>query len=90
MRTSATEVPEGPWGRLTLMPIVISPPLELVSADWGPVQPPVWVFPGTGADGVEQFLVAAGVPGPDAARVRSTARLETLSAAYSTESKTLR
>lgn len=74
--TSADQVPEGPWGRLTLMPIVISPPLELVSADWGPVQPPVWVFPGTGADGVEQFLVAAGVPGPDAARVRSTARLE--------------
>lgn len=76
VRTSPTEVPEGPWGRLTLMPVVISPPLELVSTDWGPVQPPVWVFPATAADEVERFLVAAGVPGPDAARVRATARLE--------------
>jgi len=25
----------GPWGTLALTPIIISPPLELVSTDWG-------------------------------------------------------
>jgi hypothetical protein len=66
----------GRWGRLTLVPIVISPPVELVSTDWGDVRQPIWYFPGTNADLVAQALQAAGVPAADAARLRNEARSE--------------
>jgi hypothetical protein len=66
----------GPWGRLTLVPIVISPPLELVSTDWGAARQPTWFFPGANADQIVQMLQAAGVPAGAAARFRSEARSE--------------
>src|SRR3970282_1446691 len=66
----------GPWGRLTLVPIVISPPPELVSTDWGGARRPTWFFPGVNADQVVQMLQAAGVPAGEAARFRSEARSE--------------
>ena len=31
-----------PWGQLIVTPIVISPPLEYVPSNWGPVEPPRW------------------------------------------------
>ena len=64
----------GPWGRLLSTPIVISPPLEYVSTEWGPPGPPVWDFPHLNADQVQALLVRAGMPAEAAARVRATAR----------------
>jgi hypothetical protein len=55
---------------------VISPPLELVSVDWGPVRVPVWFLPGVGTGQVRELLTAAGVPGEDASRLAASARPE--------------
>ena len=66
----------GPWGRLTLTPIVISPPLELVSVDWGPVQPPRWFFPSADIESVARLLESSGIPAGDVARLRAGARIE--------------
>ena len=63
----------GPWGRLTVTPIVISPPLEYVSTDWGPPGPPVWYFPNMTADQIQGALVGAGLPAGTAASIRTTA-----------------
>jgi hypothetical protein len=54
----------GPWGRLTLTPIVISPPLEYVPADWGRQGPPEWVFPGVPVAQLPQVLAGYGL-GPE-------------------------
>jgi len=70
---AATTMAAGPWGRLTKVPIVISPPLELVTVDWGPVGPPVWFLPGVEVAGARELLVALGVPPGDAERVTATA-----------------
>lgn len=66
----------GKWGKLTLVPIVISPPTELVFTDWGFLREPVWFFPGANADKVSRMLQAAGVSPADADRLRSGARFE--------------
>lgn len=71
-----SDAKSGPWGTLTLVPIVISPPLEFVSIDWGPVQPPRWFFPGATPDTVGRLLTAAGVAGSDVARLQAAARQE--------------
>ncbi|HUG90547.1 MAG TPA: hypothetical protein VML55_06920, partial [Planctomycetaceae bacterium] len=66
----------GPWGRLTISPLVISPPLELVSADWGgwPPGPARWHFPGVSREEVEAFLLAAGMARDRVTAVLATAR----------------
>jgi hypothetical protein len=66
----------GPWGHLTYVPIAISPPLEYVSIDWGPIEPPMWHFPGASPEAVESVLTAAGLSPGDAARLRATARID--------------
>jgi hypothetical protein len=72
----ATALPSGPWGTLTASPIVVSPPLEYVAADWGRAsEPDTWYFPGTTPELLEAFLVSTGLPQDQAARIRSTARL---------------
>ena len=51
----------GPWGHLSLTPIVISPPLEYVPADWGRNAPPEWAFPGANPQMVTSFLSSVGL-----------------------------
>ena len=74
--TPRSSTSSGPWGRLLLTPIVISPPLEYVSTDWGPPGPPVWYFPYMTADQAHAALVHAGLLDAAASRIRSTARPE--------------
>lgn len=71
-RTAGT----GPWGRLTMKPIVISPPLEYVSADWGRNEPAQWVFPGVSLGEVQAFLSGVGMSPEQAATLRQAAREE--------------
>ncbi|MBN1567151.1 MAG: hypothetical protein JXA73_04860 [Acidobacteria bacterium] len=66
----------GKWGKLTLVPIIISPPMELVFTDWGFMRRPTWFFPRVDADAVAQFLQSSGVSPEDAARLRSKAQFD--------------
>jgi len=67
----------GPWGRLTVTPVVVSPPLEYVAADWGrDGEPDTWYFPATSAELLEAFLVSSGLPPDQAARLRSSAQAD--------------
>ena len=64
----------GPWGHLTLTPIIISPPLEYVAADWGRNSgPDEWYFPGTSLEVMDAFLSAHLSP-EQVSRIRATAR----------------
>jgi len=63
----------GPWGRLTVVPVVVSPPLEYVAADWGRSQEPdAWYFPGTSPELLEAFLVSTGLSTEQVARLRAS------------------
>jgi hypothetical protein len=64
----------GPWGTLTTTPIVISPPLEYVSQNWGPVGAPRWYFPPSADDGFEQFLASSGLSADQIAGLHASAR----------------
>jgi hypothetical protein len=66
----------GKWGELTLVPIIIAPPMELVFTDWGFMRQPTWFFPGANADMVAQTLLSAGVSAADAERLRAEVRSE--------------
>ena len=70
------EIHVGKWGDLTLTPIVISPPIELVSTDWGEIGRPTWFFPGADAEKAARMLQSAGVSAPDTERLRSAVRTE--------------
>jgi hypothetical protein len=67
---------EGPWGRLTVTPIIVSPPLEYVDDDWGRDgdQPYQWFFPGTSPDVLRAFLSSTGLTAEQVARLESAAR----------------
>ncbi len=67
----ATKARAGKWGELTLVPIVIAPPMELVFIDWGFNHRPTWYFPGANADMVGQLLQWAGISAADIARMRT-------------------
>lgn len=64
----------GPWGDLDITPITISPPIEYVPKNWGAIQASAWTFPDATAGDAERFLVSAGLPAADAARLRAGAR----------------
>ena len=65
----------GPWGRLTLTPIVVSPPIEYVAADWGRVEETFrWYFPGTSLEVLHAFLSSTGLPAEQVARLQAAAR----------------
>ncbi|MDX2269430.1 MAG: hypothetical protein NW208_15100 [Bryobacter sp.] len=51
----------GPWGRLETTPVVISPPQEFISSDWGPANPDRWHFPQTSRNQIFDFLLSAGL-----------------------------
>jgi|WetSurMetagenome_2_1015567.scaffolds.fasta_scaffold103618_1 hypothetical protein len=74
--TPVTTPHTGKWGELALVPIVISPPMELVFTDLGFMPRPTWFFPGANADIVAQMLQSAGVSAADTARLRTQARSE--------------
>ncbi len=67
---------EGPWGRLEISPIVISPPLEYLPADPDPPQQVVWRFPRTTQARLEEFLGAAGLSADRIAALRARTRAE--------------
>lgn len=64
----------GPWGRLVLTPITISPPLEYVPRDWGAVQPSAWTFPNMAVDQAADFLLRSGMSREDVATLRAAVR----------------
>lgn len=68
----------GPWGTLTRTPIVISPPLEFVSPEWGrELGQDEWFFPAVAtAQEVDAFLAAVGVSPEHRDRLRRTTRPE--------------
>jgi hypothetical protein len=70
----STKTASGPWGKLTVTPLVISPPLEYVSTDLGPVEAPVWRLPATDAEALTRFLNASGLARDDVERIIATAR----------------
>jgi hypothetical protein len=64
----------GPWGRLTVTPIVVSPPLEYVSVEWGSIAAPEWRFPETSLELLDAFLSSSGLTRDEVDRLRSAAR----------------
>jgi hypothetical protein len=67
----------GPWGRLTLVPVLVSPPLEYVAADWGRTEGPHrWFFPSTSPDLLHQFLSSTGLTADQVARLEDSVRPE--------------
>lgn len=67
----------GPWGQLAVTPIIVSPPLEYVPADWvRRDQPYAWYFPETSPDLLATFLNSTGLPPEQIARLRAAARPE--------------
>lgn len=65
-----------PWGQLIITPIVISPPLEYVPSNWGPVEPPRWYFQRATRAQLEQFLASAGVSSEQTAQLLTRVRSE--------------
>ena len=64
----------GPWGRLTVRPIVVSPPLEYVAADWNRDEHANdWHFPGVSREMLEAFLVESGFTRDQVARLEAAA-----------------
>lgn len=64
----------GPWGRLTVSPIVVSPPLEYISGDLQPSGPIAWHLPGTSPEVAASFIAWTGMAGADQSRLVNTAR----------------
>lgn len=70
----AKDAAPGPWGRLTVKPVIVSPPLEYVAADWGRrEEPDAWFFPGTTTAALDAFFASAGLRAGDVARLRASA-----------------
>jgi hypothetical protein len=68
----------GPWGHLTVTPIVVSPPLEYVAADWGRNDdgPFRWHFPGTSVEVLHAFLASTGLTADQVARLEASVRAD--------------
>lgn len=65
----------GPWGRLSVTPIVVSPPLEYISSDWGRKGgADEWHFPGTPPEVMEAFLVSTGLSRGQVSQLRASTR----------------
>lgn len=75
----STVANSGPWGHLEVTPIVVSPPLEYVGADWGgrPDKPDEWKFPGVSRDELSAFLTTRGFSADQTARIVSSAQPDT-------------
>jgi hypothetical protein len=75
---SASHGSHGAWGQLTRTPIVVSPPLEFVSPEWGrELGQDQWFFPAVmSPQDVDAFLSAVGVTAEHRDRLRRTIRPE--------------
>lgn len=73
------ESPAGPWGRLTRTPIVISPPVEYVSSNWGTPGPLLWQMPVSSPGELSSLLSTAGLGAHEIASLRSSARGDAIS-----------
>ena len=71
-----TAAARGRWGNLSLTPIVISPPLEYVPAEWGRNAPAEWVLPDATPDVVAGFLGSTGLSPEQVAQLMPRARQE--------------
>jgi hypothetical protein len=67
---------QNPWGHLTITPIVITPPVEYVPQEVGPISPTVWHFPGTTPAELSQFFRNSGVPAATTDRLVAVAKPE--------------
>jgi hypothetical protein len=65
----------GPWGKLRIVPIVISPPLEYVSTEPGPSEG-VWHLPGIKPEVAPEFLAVYGLTAEQVATLRPTIRAD--------------
>jgi hypothetical protein len=76
--TDAVTAPEArkPWGQLEVRPIMISPPLELVPTNWGPIESPQWRFPNTDRLQLERFLSSVGLESGQVAQLLLATRPE--------------
>ncbi|MFO7695141.1 MAG: hypothetical protein R6V57_18810 [Vicinamibacterales bacterium] len=76
-RTQPAEAAKpGPWGRLDVTTLVISPPLELVGNEWGRPDGAGkdWYFPETSSAAAEAFLASAGLSPGQLSVLMATAR----------------
>ncbi|HEX6323517.1 MAG TPA: hypothetical protein VFZ36_07320 [Vicinamibacterales bacterium] len=64
----------GPWGRLIVSPIVVSPPLEYIPADDAPRGPAAWHLPKTSPQVASSFLAWSGMSAADVSRLMTGAR----------------
>jgi hypothetical protein len=77
MAGPTTTASRGPWGRLSKTPIIVSPPLEYVAADWGRDEGPYqWYFPGTSPDVLRTFLASTGLTAEQVTQLVAHARPE--------------
>ncbi len=72
--TPAPADEDNPWGELTLRRIVISPPLEYIPTNAGPIWYPKWAFPHTTIDDVTRILTEAGFSAADVTRLGAAAQ----------------
>jgi hypothetical protein len=64
---------DGPWGRLTAIPVVVSPPIEYVSTSASDVD---WYLPGLTPDQAVSFLAAQGLTPVQISELRSRIRVQ--------------
>lgn len=57
-----SQIQRGRWGEIVVRPIAISPPLEYIPTDAGPVFVPRWFLPQASRDDVRQALGVVGFP----------------------------
>ncbi|MCC7044198.1 MAG: hypothetical protein IT183_10060 [Acidobacteria bacterium] len=63
-----------PFGTVTAVRVVISPPLEQIPRNWRPVEAPVWVVPVAGNRQLQAYLVDSGLAAADVKIVLDTAK----------------
>lgn len=66
----------GPWGQLEFTRIVISPPAEYLTREWGPVHPFEWTFPAAKTGDVQAILTGAGMAGDVVRSLMAAARTD--------------
>lgn len=64
------------WGRLTVTPIVITPPLEYIPTDEGPARPPQWHVAAPAAARLADVLGDAGLTADQVQQLRATAQAD--------------
>jgi hypothetical protein len=66
-----------PSGTLLISPIIVSPPMEYVSEEWGrPPDEGLWFFPDTTPEALDKFLSSSGLAPDQISRLKANAHLE--------------